>query len=645
MIIKRKIFVFFLILILVKNFFCGNLFSQKAEEWGKDIDILTKNIERYHPKPWGKVSRETFMRKAHEIKANFKGWNREKIVIQIMKLVASLRDGHTEVTLNNQENFNLWFPIRFEKLYNGIFITAIEKKYSELLGAKVVVMGNNRVNTVYKKVGEIIASDSDHGLARVITNYLSNSIILKALEIIKNKKLLPLSVIFPDGTKRHISVESHTWNMALNWAWNKNAVPTYKEVRTIYDGKMKKLPLYLSRIIPSRIPYWYKYLPKDQMIYFQFNDVTNWGKEPFKDFIESLFSTYDEYISQIEKFVIDLRFNEGGNGELLKPLVREFVIRGKSLDRGKLFIITGGNTFSAASNLIGKMLKNTNVITVGDIASGPLNWCSDIIKFILPRSKIMVNISSMAWQEGHPTDNRGYYPPDNYIPFTSKSYISFSDPALEVIKAKKVVSLKDILFNQGTEKFIAELNKREKEYGSMKNWFPYTSFDLLLYTFQTLAPAGKIDEAWQLSKLNTTLYPEDLRAWYILAMINKAKGKLNEALKCYDKILSMEPYYVEPRWERDKIKALIEPYKLKKSTIQEYLGHYRDRQILLENGILFYKWNNKQRKKLVPISDTHFLIDGSNTRIEFMTDIGVPMAIRLYRYNGKSKTYYKTKTK
>ena len=524
-----------------------NVSAQTAAEWRQDVDILTQKIEQYHPMPWAKISKESFLARAEEIKANLQDWKKERIIIELMKLVASLRDGHTGVLLFNQNSFNLWFPIRLEKFHDGIFITAADKKNSGLLGTRVLSMGNLDMTSAYSRIGKIFASDSDHGIARLATNYLSNAVILKTLGIIDSKKLLPLEVLLPDGTKKKISAESADWRLAFNLHYYKKRAPTNNETRSVFDDKLDSLPLYLSRVIPSRVPYWFEYIPNDRMIYFQYNNVTNWNKESFRNFTKRLFKAYDEHVSEIEKFVIDVRLNGGGNGYLLPPFVREFVLRRDSLTRGKLFIITGRDTFSAASNFIGRMLKNTSAITGGDIAAGPLNWCSDTIPFDLPNSHLMVNISTMFWQEGHATDNRGYYPPDYYIPTTSKDYFSCSDPVLEAIKNNEVLSLKDILFNEGVEKFTEELQRRKKLYGPAEDWFPYTSFDLALYALVTLAPAGKIDEAWEISKLNTVLYPDSMRAWYFLAEMNEQRGELKETLKCYEKLFSVDPHIPEAR--------------------------------------------------------------------------------------------------
>jgi tetratricopeptide (TPR) repeat protein len=223
------------------------------------------------------------------------------------------------------------------------------------------------------------------------------------------------------------------------------------------------------------------------------------------------------------------------------------ILRREALPRGKLYIITGGSTFSAAPNFIGQMLKQTSAITVGDIASGPLNWCSDVLGFVLPNSGLDVQISTMFWMTGHPMDKRGCYPPDYYLPQSFKDYVSWADKPLESILAGQALPLKDILVNQGWEKFKAEFDKRKSLYPDVGNWFPYTPFDLVLTAYFDLLGAGKGSDALELAKFNLLLHPDDLRSLYGLAEIANEQGNTNLALPAYEKLLALEPHLADTR--------------------------------------------------------------------------------------------------
>ncbi|MGD9344650.1 MAG: hypothetical protein PVH84_02230, partial [Candidatus Aminicenantes bacterium] len=324
--IKRTIFISLMSLLYILFMGVG-VSAQTVEEWRRDIDVLTGKIETYHPIPWAKISRETFMERAEEIKANLSDWDKEKIILEVVSLVASLRDGHSAILLYNQTSFNMWFPIRLEKFHEGIFVTAADIENSPLLGAKVLRMGKLDAESAYKRIGRIVSSDSDFGIARFATNYLSNAVILHTLGIIDSQKVLPLEAVLSDGTKANISVQSAKWRTNFGLSYSRIQVPTNDETRTIFYDKKDILPLYLKKAIPSFVPYWFEYIPGDKMLYFQYNSVTDWSQERFRDFTARLFKAYDENASEIDKFVIDVRFNSGGNGYLLRPFVHEYILR------------------------------------------------------------------------------------------------------------------------------------------------------------------------------------------------------------------------------------------------------------------------------------------------------------------------------
>ncbi|MBU1012844.1 MAG: tetratricopeptide repeat protein, partial [Bacteroidetes bacterium] len=517
--------------------------------------------------------------------------------------------------------------------------TGIEKNNAELVGAKVLKIGNYDSEYVIGIVSGILAIDSDFGIARRITNFISNAVVLNKLGILSSNTILTLEVLLRDGKTKKINLESAEWSLSFNWAYDKKKVPAKNETEVFFNEN-DSLPIYLSNFVKSPDdPFWFKFIPEDRMIYVQLNQVFDGDKESLLDFIKKVLSLYDEKVAEIDKFVIDLRFNEGGNGELVPALVSEFKQRNNSFEPGKLFIITGSNTFSAASIFIGQMLKATNSITVGNIADGPLNFSSDPIMFYLPHSNLLVNISRLYSQDGHPTDRRGFYPPDYYIPNTSKDYFLFSDPVLKAIKNNEVKSLKDILFNHGAKNFRSEFDKRKNINGLAKKWFPYTSYDLVLYTFNDLIPSEKYEEAVEISKLNTEVYPESIWGWFIMGMLCENMGQPDEALKCFNQLLAIEPYHIEAKWEYEKINAMLHPVNLDISIIESYIGEFEGRKILLEDGQLKYQVGSGKKRILIPISENYFLIENSSYRIVFVGTKDKVEKIRVIKWDGKTQVY------
>jgi hypothetical protein len=117
-------------------------------------------------------------------------------------------------------------------------------------------------------------------------------------------------------------------------------------------------------------------LPDSKTVYFQFNVVTGHSTETFSDFVNRLFTFIDE--QKIEKLIIDLRWNNGGNTKLLPPLIQN-LIRCDPINReGHLFVITGRYTYSAGMNAATLMERNADAIFVGEPTPSSPKLCGGV---------------------------------------------------------------------------------------------------------------------------------------------------------------------------------------------------------------------------------------------------------------------------
>lgn len=84
----------------------------------------------------------------------------------------------------------------------------------------------------------------------------------------------------------------------------------------------------------------------------------------------------------VDKFILDMRLNSGGNNFFNLPIIHGFIRSDKINQRGRLFTIIGRQTFSAAQNCVNLMEKHTRTLFVREptgpgpiIMATPLRWC------------------------------------------------------------------------------------------------------------------------------------------------------------------------------------------------------------------------------------------------------------------------------
>jgi hypothetical protein len=251
--------------------------------------------------------------------------------------------------------------------------------------------------------------------------------LLHALGLIPEPRQVQLTILDHDGQTRTATLVTDPsqptpklWDTRpcpAGWRYFPQTLPT-------------PLPLYLKNMDAN---YWFEYLPEDRVVYFQFNRVRDAQEEALVDFCDRLFRFIED--SVVEKLVIDMRWNNGGNTFLEMPLLHHLIGCRTINRRGKLFVIIGRRTFSAAQNGATLIERHTDAIFVGEPTGASPNFVGEDIPFQLPYSKLWANVSDLYWQSSWPMDYRTWIAPHIYTPPTFAAYRENRDPAMEAILA------------------------------------------------------------------------------------------------------------------------------------------------------------------------------------------------------------------
>ena len=67
----------------------------------------------------------------------------------------------------------------------------------------------------------------------------------------------------------------------------------------------------------------------------------------------------------VERVILDLRLNGGGNNELNRPIWHALIRSERLNQKGKLWVLIGPQTFSAAMNCVDDLEMNTNALFAG----------------------------------------------------------------------------------------------------------------------------------------------------------------------------------------------------------------------------------------------------------------------------------------
>jgi tetratricopeptide (TPR) repeat protein len=403
----------------------------RNDGWRFDLHFLWREIKRLAYSPFRFVEEATFLERIAEIDQAIPELTDLQIVLEMNKLLVLLGDGHAGVYQTaDRDDSRRALPVQFYTFEEGIFIIAASGDYRELLGAELLRIGDRTVSDLSEALKPIICRDNAQWLKTSIPHRLRETPILHAMGLIPDPERTALTIRDSDGNERVVVVESDS-------SYRRSMLQRH----FFTPGSWLTLPETLESPIalPERnrgLNFWFAPLPAERTIYAQINAIRDHPRQALPEFGEQVIDLAEE--PGYDRLVIDLRWNGGGNTYLEMPLLHRIIGSKKLNVRGRLFVIIGRATFSAAQNFTTLLERHTNAIFVGEPTGSSPTFVGETLDFQLPYSKTFANVSDLFWQSGWPEDYRPWVAPQIYAPPTFAMYRENRDPALESILALDV---------------------------------------------------------------------------------------------------------------------------------------------------------------------------------------------------------------
>lgn len=496
--------------------------------WQADLDFVLAKLKEVHPNLYYRISPEEFETAVSDARYMIeKSESDIECFFAIRRVIASLQDGHTNLYLNGKMDLtSLKLPWTIDYLPDGYFVGAIDKRDKELIGCKVVAVNSIPVEEAIQKLEEICSGDNQVKRRDRAASYLSYPLILNGIGI------------QTPGNEVSLTLQDESGEM-VHKRFNADTHFKDSELYTIQMVLGSSTPYHLKNIEKN---YWFQQLEDQHSIYCQINSLENQGREgeSFGKFTSDLFAAIDQTF-ELEKLIIDLRYNTGGNGRISIPFIKEIIKRDKINSRGRLFVIIGSKTYSAAIVMANGLLEYTEAIFVGSPSACPSNLFSNSRPVgTLPHCGASLSIASRlidnAW-----ISNREYFKIDVPVLITGREYYSGVDPVLTVILDNAAMSLEDIAISQGAEAAFARYKEIIQSYQDLSWWNTSENLETGInekgYLLYERNPYG----SEQLLILNTLLFPSSWNAWDSLAEIYYMNGKKEECIKALEKSLELNP--------------------------------------------------------------------------------------------------------
>jgi tetratricopeptide (TPR) repeat protein len=508
-----------------------------AREWREDLRFMASEMEKRHRNLFHTVSRERFEAAVRSLDARIPSLARHRILVEMARIVAMVGDGHTNLapTRDPRVGFRT-YPLRLYLFADGLAVRAASREHADAVGAKVVRIGSSSADQAYRAVRELIGRDNEMDARFFAPHLLVMPEILHALGLIDDMEDAAFTLdvggtvrtlrLSPAGPAELLAPETDTTWMPR---------PELVDAR---DGAARPTPLWLQA---PQDRYRFVPLPEAKAVYVQYNQVGDKeGGETIAAFADRLLAFLDA--NPIERLVLDLRLNRGGNGELNRPLLVA-LIRARRVDRpGGLFVLVGRSTWSAAQFLVNDLEKYTHAIFVGEPTGGKVNAFGDSSRITLPHSGVTVRVSTLWWQ-GDERDARPWTAPQVAADLALADYRANVDPALDAaLRYAPKASLADSLREAADAGDFALAARRYEKWRSdpVHRYADDAETQVNRLGYALLA-AKRPAAAAGILRLNAEAFPESANAWDSLGEAQAAAGDREAAIRSYETALRLEP--------------------------------------------------------------------------------------------------------
>lgn len=475
--------------------------------------------------------------------------------VAVGKIMAMFRIGHTQAgylfqpfhTATGEKLFPS-IPIEFYMFSDGFFIKSAASKFKDIVGARILQIGDYPTKEALDKLRPFVNYENEQGFIASAPFYLRFPKLVYTAGISGTQDRLKLKYeknnqekeILIDPDQSPVVFKATGLEVIPGWLdvsdLSKNPIPLWKQNGDKYRNRV--------------------YLPGTKTYYIRHSVTLNDKDQTLVNFFDQAYDFVEK--NDVEKLVLDVRMNGGGNNQLIKPIITGIIQLKKINKKGKFFCIIGRRTFSACQNLVNELERYTEVIFVGEPTSENVNFYGDTKTETLPNSKIQVYCSWLWWQNSDPRDFRKFTAPQLAADMSFSDYSNNIDPAMQVIENYNarmpfIESIKELELSNKQQEAILFAQNFIKD--PINKYFISRIEGEINTLGYSILNERKAEAARNIFELNTILFPGSGNTYDSLGECCLILGLKEEGINNYRKALLVEPNYANAEEAKKIINA------------------------------------------------------------------------------------------
>ena len=400
--------------------------GQLDASWQEDLNTFLEVLHTEHDNPYFYTSRAEFDLAIANYRAALPELSRAERIVGFARIVAMVGDGHTWMPM-----YRLPFdgfppgpgfsslPIRFELFDDGLYVVGASNAHAEFLGARVTGFGDVSAETAVARVMELLPQDATNFAREFAAEWLMQVELLRALGL---------------ATGNHVTLSLQRGGENLTTELTSlDGAATYDWVYSMDGGPAGEQSWQTAA---EQQPFWMQSFD-DHFRIEELEAATYLQIETISDGVDQTFAgKAQEAVMRAEArdepaLIIDLRRCLGGDGTLNVGLVNALA-ESDTLNRdGRLMVLTGRSTHSAAVMLVSALEQRTAARFIGQATADRPNHYGETNIFVTPNSGLPIIYASEYYQTSSPDDQRRSRAPDTPVSYTFADYAAGKDAVLQ----------------------------------------------------------------------------------------------------------------------------------------------------------------------------------------------------------------------
>ena len=374
-----------------------------AAQWHDDLSFLAHEIVSRHRNPFHHVSKATFDEAVAALSRRIPTLRDHEVVVGLQAIAATIGDGHTRLETSR---IYRQFPLEVAWFGHELRVIRTIGAHERMLGSRIVGIGESDLAVVLERLSRLIAQAENDWFV------LHNS----ARQIVRAEPLAALGIVTTPAP--------HCFRARQTMARVSRSSSNPCHTTLAWSGWTCGLSSPCSLRRPDT-PLWSTFLADKRTMYASFRRYDDLG-----DNAQKLWENVDN--NPVDRLVIDMRHNGGGNYIHGREYLVYEAQRRPSVNRtGRLFIVTGRATFSAAMTNATDFRRETEALLVGEPPGARPNGYQELSRFTLPNSKLEASCSVLRYR--FQDEDAPFVKPDKRIDPDWSSYKAGRDQVMEWI--------------------------------------------------------------------------------------------------------------------------------------------------------------------------------------------------------------------